>query len=224
MMYRRLSSACVLALLGLLFASCTRVVAGEPRAAPATSSSHAEAGLSGSARPTTAPSRPAARSSPTESDSGPAIRPKQAFDTCGAIGWDALPAAARRPDRRPPKLTGPPPGAVWTIGCVWDDRGVGADGQTSGPISALVIFWGTAPPLSTLPADHFKQHGVARAFGGRAGVEIAGVNQGARTCTSFMPVQPKPGVAGVSAAYTDQAVDPCAVVASALDAIAAVVP
>lgn len=214
----------MLALLGiLLLASCTTTVAGEPRSATPSASQPLAVSAPASAPPTTTPSRATSTPTTTELD-GPAIRPKQAFDTCGAIGWDAIPTAARRPDRRPPRLTGPPEGAVWTIGCIWDDRGVNTAGQTSGSISALVIFWGTAPPLSTLPADHVKAHGVARSFGGRPGVEIAGTARGARTCTSFMPVQPTSGVAGVSAGYTDHNLEPCAVAAAALEAIAAVVP
>jgi hypothetical protein len=173
----------------------------------------------------TLPSRPTTRPG-TPPDDGPAIRPRDAFDTCGAITWDQFPAVARRPDRRAPRLIGPPKDALWLIGCLWDDRGMSAAGPSggpSGPLSVVVIFWGSAPPLSTLPADHVKQGGVARTFAGRPGVQIAGSAEGARSCTSLMPVQPKSSVAGVSVAYSDPQIEPCAVAAALLEAIAAVV-
>lgn len=156
--------------------------------------------------------------------------PAYAFDPCTVIGWDQFPEAVRRPDRRPPQPQSPPPGAQFRYGCLWDSRGSDSkDPQTGNErhdnVSVVVIFWGQKPALSTLPADHAQQGGAGKTFAGREGVQIPGTTRyGERTCTSYMPVKPDPGVAGVSVAYSDPNIEPCAVAGALLEAIAAVVP
>lgn len=151
-----------------------------------------------------------------------------AFDPCRVITWDDFPQKVARPDRRPPQPQPPPPNALYRVGCLWDSRGSSTKDPQTGQehhmgVSIVVIYWGTAPPLSTLPADH--PGGVAKTYAGRPGVELGGTMQtGERKCTAMMPVQPQPGVAGISVAYSDPAVDPCAVATTLLQAIAKVVP